>query len=129
MRFGGISWAGLFAEDFERLAGFYAEVVGLPVLERQARCVILDAGGGAHFEIWMRGHASGARKTPAQQSLMIGFEVDDLEAAVRELRRLEPDGELGCYLGIRWVHYVDPEGNRFELKDVPGRHHEGPHAP
>jgi hypothetical protein len=42
-----------------------------------------------------------------------------LEAAVEELRSrgLTPESEIDTYLETRWVDYIDPEGNRFELKD------------
>ncbi len=71
------------------------------------------------FEIWAKGHASPHRKTPREQSMLIGFRVERLEPVVASLRDkgLHPDTEIDSYLGTRWIYYTDPEGNRFELKD------------
>jgi predicted enzyme related to lactoylglutathione lyase len=117
----GIVWAGLYSQDIERLARFYQDVVGLRLIEGDARCKIFDAGAGALFELWGRGTAH-TRKTPAEQSVVIGFLVDDLEAAVAQLRLrgLPADTPIDSYLGTRWAYFTDPEGNRFELKDLRG---------
>lgn len=59
-------------------------------------------------------------KTPAEQSVIIGFAVLSLESAMEHLsnRGLQPDSEVGTYGNSRWVYYSDPEGNRFELKET-----------
>lgn len=117
----GIAWVGLYAEDIERLGDFYGRVLGLPLIEGDEACKIFDAGGGALFEIWGRGTAS-AKKTPREQSTIVGFRVDRLEPVVEALaaRGLTPDTPIDSYLGTRWVYFTDPEGNRFELKDERG---------
>ncbi len=117
-----IAWAGLYAEDFNALIAFYENTLGLKLLERGERFALLDAGGGALFEIWGRGFSSTGRKTPRRQSVFIGFLVEHLEPAVEALksRGLVADGEIGSHAGTRWIHYTDPEGNRFELKDMRG---------
>jgi predicted enzyme related to lactoylglutathione lyase len=115
----GIAWVGLSAQDQVRLIDFYSGTVGLRIIERADEYTLLDAGGGAMFEIWGGGFAAEGRKNPQQQSVIIGFQVANLELAIAELssRGLSPDGEIGSYKGTRWIHYKDPEGNRFELKD------------
>jgi predicted enzyme related to lactoylglutathione lyase len=118
----GIAWAGLSAQDQVRLVDFYSETVGLRIIERTDGYTLFDAGGGAMFEIWGDGCAVEGRKNPQQQSMIVGFQVSNLELAIAELssRGLSPDGEIGSYMGTRWIHYKDPEGNRFELKDLNG---------
>jgi predicted enzyme related to lactoylglutathione lyase len=117
----GIAWIGLYAQDIEVLGTFYAEVVGLRLIEGDGDSKIFDAGGGALFEIWGRGTA-GVRKGPHEQSMIVGFLVDDLEPTVQALesRGLRSDTGIDRYLGTRWIYYTDPEGNRFELKDNRG---------
>ena len=117
----GIAWVGLFAEHLPTLVEFY-RAVGFEVLEEDANGCLLDAGGGSHFEIWSKGTARPTRKTPKEQSVLVGFRVERLEAVVQELsaRGIVPIGEIETYHGDRWIHYVDPEGNRFELKDGHG---------
>lgn len=118
----GIAWAGLYAEDFDALTTFYRDTLGLKLLESNPRSALFDAGGGALFELWGRGFASTGRKTPRRQSVFIGFLVEQLEPVVEQLknRGLVAEGEIGSYAGTRWIHYTDPEGNRFEIKDKRG---------
>lgn len=117
----GIAWIGLYAQDIERLADFYASTLGLRLIEGDDACKIFDAGAGALFEIWGRGTAR-ERKTPNEQSIVIGFLVERLEPIIQVLRErgLQPDTPIDSYLGTRWVYYTDPEGNRFEIKDSHG---------
>ena len=118
----GVTWVGLFAEDLQALQAFYVERVGFKVIEADDTCCLLDAGAGSHFEIWSKGTAPAVRKTVSEQSMLVGFRVERLEPVVDELRQrgVFPVGPIDSYQGSRWIHYVDPEGNRFELKDFEG---------
>ena len=118
----GFAWVGLFAADLPALADYYENQVGLRVLERDENCCIFDAGAGALFEVWGQGRASATRKTPHEQSMLVGFAIDRLEPAIEALRArgVEPDTAIGSYLGTRWIYFTDPEVNRFELKDARG---------
>lgn len=120
MTYRGFIWAGLLVADFERAVTFYRDVLGLPLLERGERSALFDAGDGSLFELWPTGVASDSPKAAAQQSLRVAFRVDDLEGAVSELkgRGVRFVGEVGEYKGTRWINFVDPEGNRLELKEV-----------
>lgn len=117
----GIAWVGLYAEDIERLGSYYAAVVGLDLIEGDGSYKIFSAGGGALFEIRSRGSAR-ERKTPSEQSMVVGFLVDQLEPAVQMLkeRGLAADTSIESYLGTRRIYCTDPEGNRFDLKDSRG---------
>ena len=118
----GIAWVGLYAADLARLSDFYERQVGLRVVGRSDGACIFDAGAGSLFEIWGSGYASKTGKTPREQSMQVGFQVDRLEAAIASLsaRGVEPDTEIDSHRGTRWIPYTDPEGNRFELKDLHG---------
>ena len=118
----GIVWVGLFAEDLPALASFYEQTVGLRLLEEADGCVIFDAGAGQLFELWGNGHASKSRKSPSEQSVLMGFLVDRMETVIADFdaRGLKADSEIGSHLGTRWVYFTDPEGNRFEIKDING---------
>ena len=50
---------------------------------------------------------------------LLGFLVDDVEAATAELaaKGIEPDGELNAGYGFRYRHFRAPDGRRFELLD------------
>lgn len=118
----GIAWVGLYAEELPGLVDYYSNKVGFRVVEQDEQCCILDAGGGALFEIWGKGKAATQPKSTGEQSVLVGFQVEQLEPVVQELRTrgVRPDTEIDSYLGTRWVYYTDPEGNRFELKDGHG---------
>ncbi len=121
MKYEGFIWAGLCVADMERAVAFYRDVLGLPLLEREEGCALFDAGGGALFELWPQGLASAEMKQPERQSLRVALRVENLAAAVSELqaRGVRFCGEMGEYKGARWINFADPEGNRWELKEVP----------
>ena len=118
----GVAWVGLHAENLHELADFYAKTVGFRLIERTEHMCMLDAGRGTLFELWGRGASLPTGKTPREQPLLVGFLVERLEPVVEELRRrgLEPDTQIDRYAGTRWIYYTDPEGNRFEFKDLHG---------
>jgi predicted enzyme related to lactoylglutathione lyase len=118
----GFAHAGLLAENLPVLAAFYENDVGLRLLERNEGSCIFDAGQNALFEIWSGGSSSPSRKSSERQSVRICFSVERLEPSIQDLRTrgVAPISEIGNYLGTRWVHYVDPEGNAFGLVDLHG---------
>ncbi|WAC74045.1 VOC family protein [Roseateles sp. SL47] len=118
----GIAHVGLRVADLTRVSNFYERQVGLQALEKHEGCHIFSIGGGALLEIWSGGSASTTKKTPAQQSSSFSFAVDRLEPAMAALLQqgVQPCGEIGDYLGTRWVHYLDPEGNQFGVVDRNG---------
>ena len=120
MNFKGISWAGLYASELPVLSRFYEGIVGLTVVSEGNGFCLLDAGGGGAFELWANGLSTPRAKTSSEQSVIIAFAVQSLEPAMAELlsRGLSPDSEIGCHGDSRWVYYIDPEGNRFELKET-----------
>ena len=117
MKFKGISWVGVFAEDLKCLTTFYSETVGLHLESYRDDCAIFRVGDSDCFEIWDKGKASDSRKTASEQSMMIGFKVDNLYDAVNEMisKGCYPDADIDDLKSVEWVHFVNPEGNRFEL--------------
>ncbi len=117
----GIIWAGLYVEDMERQVRFYRDVLGLRLLRQGEGWAHFEAGGGTLFELFTGGTAHPAPKAPAQQPLVPGFRVEDLDLAVDELRAkgVQFIGEVGHYKNTSWAHFADPEGNRLEIKEVP----------
>lgn len=120
--FNGIGHVGLKAQDLGGLSLFYERTVGFRLVEQHEGCHFFSVGGGALFEIWGGGTSSDSRKTPALQSVRVCFLVARLEPVIETLssRGLLPCGEIGTYLGTRWIHYTDPEGNAFGFTDMHG---------
>lgn len=113
------------AEDIERAAKFYREVLGLKRAEDVgAELVMFEAGGGTRILIYQR------ERTKAEHTVL-GFMVEDLEATVRglvargltfeqydfpglktnELGIAESDGTLSAW-------FVDPEGNIVNIASM-----------
>src|SRR6476469_6886760 len=103
----------LFATEMDRTVAFYRDALGLQV--------------GMQSPYWSElrwGDAiialHGREETPAGETqTMLGFEVDDLEAACKAVetgggRVIEPPVDQPDE-GIRLAHVADPEGNVFTL--------------
>jgi catechol 2,3-dioxygenase-like lactoylglutathione lyase family enzyme len=106
----------------ERLAGFYADALGVPLVPEQHDEDLPHWGatlGQLHFAIhhpadFPEHRASGAG------SVVIAFAVEDLEGTVARLRRhgvepLYPSRDLGW---TRMTAVRDPDGNLVELTQM-----------
>jgi predicted enzyme related to lactoylglutathione lyase len=122
MKVKGYVWAGLFVEDLDKAVAFYEDVLGLKLLRRGDGWAHFDVGEDSLFEIYTGGKAWSQPKEHQEQPLVIGFLVEDLDAAVKELRGkgVKFIGEIGRYKDTKWAEFSDPEGNRLEIKEIPG---------
>jgi len=120
MKTHGFIWAGLYVEDLDASISFYRDVLGLPLLNQGEDWAHFDAGAGSLFELFSGGMASQAPKGPDQQPLVLGLRVNNLHAAIADLKQkgVAFIGEVGEYEGTRWAHFYDPEGNRLEIKET-----------
>ncbi len=55
--------------------------------------------------------------TPSKKEFMINYRVDDLDAILHKLKKnnVQIIGEIESYEYGRFVHIMDPEGNKIEL--------------
>ena len=102
---GGRVATRLPAQDLERARRFYAEKLGLePVEERPGGLRYRCAGG--EFALFQ---SAGA---PSGEHTQMGWEVDDLEATVRELRERDVVFDEYCLPGLTTVDGIaEVEGN------------------
>jgi predicted enzyme related to lactoylglutathione lyase len=121
MNYQGLIWAGLYVEDLESSSRFYRDVMGLPLLGEGNDWAHFDSGNGSLLELFSGGKASMEPKMPDQQSITVGFRVENLESSIVELKRkgVRFIGDVGEYAGTRWAHFSDLEGNQLEIKEVP----------
>ncbi len=120
MQYQGFIWIGLFVENLPAAVAFYRDVLGLRLLDQGADWAHFDAGGGALFELFGGGKAAPAPKSPAQQPLVVGLRVKDMQKAMAELQaRGIHFTETGGAGETRWAHFSDPEGNQLEIKQTP----------
>lgn len=122
MNYQGLIWAGVYVEDLDAAVEFYRHMLGLPFLGKGEDWAHFDAGAGAMLELFTGGNAQASAKTPAQQSIVLGLRVDDLDRAVETLEgrgvQFIPGGR-GESGRERWAHFYDLEGNRLEVKQLP----------
>jgi hypothetical protein len=112
MKVEGLVFAGVATADNGGVAGFLADVLGVEV----------ETTGDVNRLVFPNG-SSLALVPPdyvePPSDTILGFLVDDLEAAAAELavKGIEPDGERASGWGLRYQHFRAPDGRRFELLD------------
>ena len=106
----GLVFAGIETPDPRALAAFLADVLGVEATEDEdVFSFRLDGGDG--LAVVEPGHLAPPSDT------VLGFLVDDLEAAVAELeaKGVPKDGSLLSGPVFRWQHFRAPDGRAFEL--------------
>ena len=108
----GLVFAGIGSADHAAVAGFLAGALGVEV-EEDGDVHRLMFTNGSSLAVVPREYVEPPSDT------LLGFLVDDVEAATAELagRGIEPDGELLSGYGFRYRHFRAPDGRRFELLD------------
>jgi catechol 2,3-dioxygenase-like lactoylglutathione lyase family enzyme len=112
--------------DLERAEGFYAGVLGLPVLERSPIAVVV-AAGGIPVRVTLVEDLTAAAFT------VLGWSVPDVHAAVRDLtargvtvERFDgmgqaDDGVWAAPSGDQVAWFKDPDGNTLSLTEAARR--------
>jgi len=112
MQVDGLVFAGVATADPDGVANFLAAVLGAEV-----------EGAGEVRRLVFPNGSSLALVPPEYveppSDTILGFLVDDLEAATAELATngIEADGGLSSGHGFRYRHFRAPDGRRFELLD------------
>jgi hypothetical protein len=112
MQVEGLIFAGVATADPDGVARFLAHALGAAVEEvGDVRRIVFPNGSSLAL-------VPPDYVEPPSDTLL-GFLVDDVEAATAELagKGIEPDGELNSGYGFRYRHFRVPDGRRFELLD------------
>ena len=109
-------WVGVVSEDLEAQRRFYRDVLGLREKEPGDTWIEFDMGSERVFELIVRDPAVSQYVT---SGYVVGFQVEDIRAAVAELeeRGVERVSEVegGTESGQYWCYFRDPEGHLFEV--------------
>jgi catechol 2,3-dioxygenase-like lactoylglutathione lyase family enzyme len=105
----GLGWLGTRTDRAVELVEFYSTVLGLPLVHSEPGLWVFALPGGRHVEVFGfdypgREHFGGP---------VAGFEVNDLAAAVEELRAAGI--ELVGAPGPTWQGFRGPDGNVYEM--------------
>jgi catechol-2,3-dioxygenase len=118
-----LNHAVLYVSDIERSVAFYVNVLGMEVIAEipQARAAFLRAHGSSnHHDLGLFGLGAQAQRPPARSTGLYHLAwqvdtVDDLAAALPQLRA------AGAYVGqsshgaTKSLYGADPDGNEFEI--------------
>jgi predicted enzyme related to lactoylglutathione lyase len=106
----------LAVSDLGKAVAFYENVLGLTVKYRFGDYAGFDCGG---IELGLR--TWGDREPPRKGEPCIDFLVDDVDAAVKELRNGGTeilDGPTDTPWGGRVAAFTDPDGNVLQLVQI-----------
>jgi catechol 2,3-dioxygenase-like lactoylglutathione lyase family enzyme len=113
--------ATIAVSDIERAKKFYGETLGLKVKDERAEGIRYEAGGGTLLLVYTSQFAGSAKSTS------MGFDVDDLERAVGELRQrgvvfeeydmpgLKTVNGIAEIEGAKGAWFKDPDGNILSI--------------
>ena len=114
MRVKGIGWAGTRTSEYSAMVAFLQGVLGLTTSQEGSDFAAFRLPEGGTFEVF------GPRDQDHEHfstGPVVGFVVDDLTAAVRELEAagVELLGGQMDERGGGWRHFRAPDGNVYEL--------------
>ena len=114
MRIKRIGWAGTRTSEYSAMVAFLQGVLGLTTSQEGSDFAAFQLPEGDTFEVF--GPADQAHGHFATGPV-VGFVVDDLTAAVRELEAagVEVLGGQVDARGAGWCHFRAPDGNVYEL--------------
>jgi len=111
--------------DVERAKAFYRDTLGLRLVEEEPPFALVFDAHGIMLRLGM------GKQLPPNVGTVIGWQVPDIEIAVRDLMNagvslerydfLKPD-ELGIWTsptGARVAWFKDPDGNTLSLSEHP----------
>jgi glyoxylase I family protein len=92
---------------------FVRDVLGLePASQSEVDADVFDLSDGSTFMV--------ASAAPAEDERTVGFSVEDLDAAIVELRAagVEVDDAIAANERFRYVHFRAPDRRLYELVEV-----------
>lgn len=121
-RVAGVGGVFFRARDPKALAAWYRDHLGVPVDEGQTYGMFQSRGPG-EGTVWSAFPQDTEYFGPGSGQWMVNYRVDDLDAMLTQLRDAgaEVEDRIEEYEYGRFGWARDPEGNRFELWEPPGR--------
>ena len=114
----GIGGVFFKAKDPKALTAWYAEHLGIPVGKWGHQLRVVRRSPGRHRpDRLVDLPADSKHFGPGDQTCMINYRVDDLDALLKQLETagvwIDPKRDDASYGKFAWIQ--DPEGNRVEL--------------
>jgi predicted enzyme related to lactoylglutathione lyase len=118
-----VSWVGVRTDQYEAMAGFFRDVIGLEAILDSPDFTVFRMPDGDQVEIFGPDGPNPAEQF-ARNDVVAGLLVDNMDAAIAELRQagVELIGERQTGGdGYSWQHFRAPDGKVFELCYDPKR--------
>lgn len=114
MRLQGISWAGTRTDHWSETVDMFERVLGLRRDHEEPGFVVFELPNGDTVEVFETDDAEHRHFTTGP---VVGFSVDDLDAARAELEAagIELLGPVQRGGGMAWLHFRGTDGNVWEL--------------
>jgi len=105
----------LWGEDVSRMADFYRNVLGLPLLTLDRGRPHFDLGGA--YLVILPGRPHKLEDSTRSRFPVLAFAVDDLDEAIQQLKSqgVEMPWDSEEDADSRWVMFNDPGGNLLEI--------------
>ncbi|RPJ26919.1 MAG: hypothetical protein EHM33_09850 [Chloroflexi bacterium] len=105
----------LWGEDVSRMADFYRNVLGLPLLTLDRGRPHFDLGGA--YLVILSGRPHKLEDSTRSRFPVLAFAVDDLDEAIQQLKSqgVEMPWDSEEDADSRWVMFNDPGGNLLEI--------------
>jgi hypothetical protein len=111
----GLTWLGVRTDRDGELRRLFEDVLAMEHFFETPSFVAMKLPDGSVVEIFAGDDAGHAHFDAGP---VVGFEVDDLDAALAALRSAEVE-TIGDIVrggkGSRWLHFRGPDGNVYEL--------------
>lgn len=111
--FKGLVWLGVRTEKFDELSNFYANILELPLIHEEPGFKVFDLPNGDRIELFA---AYDESKKHFKTGPVVGFQVDDIEKAKKELEK-KGIHFIGGIEGksSKWAHFIGPDENIYEI--------------
>lgn len=107
--------------DPQRLSRWYRDTLGMPVDDGTAATFMPESAPAGGITVWSAFPADTEYFGPGSQQAMANLIVDDLDAALQQLRAAGADvaSDVQDEPYGRFCWFIDPDGNRVELWQPP----------
>lgn len=115
MNIKGIKWLGSPTTEFDGMKRFLIDVLGLTPQKESEDFAVFDLPNGDVWELF--GPKTLADSPHFMRGPVTGFEVDDVDAARREMeaKGILFIGPVRRASGFTWSHFFAPDGHVYEL--------------
>ena len=117
MRVLGYTWAGVRSTDLESTVRFFAETLGLSLIEQHEGLAQFVMPSGQLFEVF----GSKSRYYQLHACPVLGFQVEDVRAARRELESAGVEFVTDVFgdESEAWTYFRGPDSYVYELWQTP----------